>query len=159
MTRDELLALPLDELVKLCRIDLFRGVGPGGQKRNKTETAVRVTLTDLGLSAFDDVTRSQHQNKDHALRKLRLQLALNCRQAPRPWAGQIPSPKSENWNKWAACAFDALEANDYHLAEAAAVLGCSSNQLTKNLGHTPAAWQFLNQQRLNRGLPQLRLNS
>ena len=44
MKRDDLLNLPLEELARLCRVESFRGVGPGGQKRNKTETSVRVTL-------------------------------------------------------------------------------------------------------------------
>ncbi len=158
MKRDDLLNLTLEELARLCRVESFRGVGPGGQKRNKTETAVRVTLESEGLSAFDDQTRSQHQNKHHALRKLRLLIALNCRQVPGPWTAPVPSPNSPAWETWLGAAIDALEEKQYHLAEAAALLGCSTNQLAKNLGQRPAVWQFLNQQRQQRGLSPLRMN-
>ena len=39
----ELLALSDEELMKECRFDAMRGTGPGGQKRNKTSSAARVT--------------------------------------------------------------------------------------------------------------------
>ena len=77
MTRDELLALSAEELLRQCRCDTFRGVGPGGQKRNKTSSAARVVHLESGLAALDDTTRSQHQNLARALNKLRLLLAVH----------------------------------------------------------------------------------
>ena len=52
------------------RVDTFRGTGPGGQKRNKTESAVRITHIPTGMSEQSDETTSQHRNKSIAFRKL-----------------------------------------------------------------------------------------
>ncbi len=62
-------------LVKLCRVDTFRGSGRGGQKRNKTSNAVRLTLRDLVVT--ESASRSKAQNITLALKKLRLAIALN----------------------------------------------------------------------------------
>lgn len=50
--------------------ETFRGSGPGGQHRNKVETAVRVTHLPSGLVAESSVHRSQSQNKKEALSRL-----------------------------------------------------------------------------------------
>ena len=157
MNRDELLALKPEELLRLCRCDTYRGVGPGGQKRNKTESAVRVTLEEQQLSAFDDTSRSQHENKLHALSKLRRQIALQMRLAPRAWDGEVPSLRNAAREQWVAVALDALESTGYRLAEAAAILGSSTSRLSKELGKDPQVWQFVNSARTARELPPLKL--
>jgi|SRR5688572_3962414 len=53
-----------------CRWDYFRGTGPGGQKRNKTESAVRCTHLASGAVGQSDETRNQHKNKQLAFRKM-----------------------------------------------------------------------------------------
>ena len=47
----------------------IKGTGKGGQKRNKTCSAVRCTHRESGAQAFDDATRQQHRNKVNAFRK------------------------------------------------------------------------------------------
>jgi protein subunit release factor B len=53
-----------------CRWDYFRGSGKGGQKRNKTCSAVRCTHTASGAVGQSDETRSQHDNKRLAFVKM-----------------------------------------------------------------------------------------
>ena len=67
---DDYLALDDDALLRQCRIDYRRDSGPGGQKRNKVESAVRLTHTTSGVVANAMEDRSQHVNKRRALRRL-----------------------------------------------------------------------------------------
>lgn len=158
MNRTKILQLELSDFAKLCTFSTCRGVGPGGQKRNKTSSAVHAVMAPLGVASFDDTTRSQHQNKMLALKKLRIEIALKIREEhPAPWAGAIPGIHSEQFTNWLAIVFDFLNSLDYKVSDAAKALNCSTNQLCKNLGKYPAAWQFLNQERQKRNLPILRL--
>src|SRR5947209_18351124 len=51
------------QLLARCEVDTYRASGPGGQKRNKTSSAVRLRHEDSGLSVIAEESRSQHENK------------------------------------------------------------------------------------------------
>lgn len=75
-----------------CDVDRYRARGPGGQHRNKTESAVRLRHRALGVIAHGDERRSQHENKAQALRRLREHLAFDLRE-PVDLATWTPSPR------------------------------------------------------------------
>ena len=160
MNKYYLLTLSDTELLKQCRFEARRGTGPGGQKRNKTSTAARVTHEASGLSATDDVTRSQHQNLAHALWKLRCEMAVKLPLAEGESIPEIPLepiPKSSSpaFALWLGRIFDALQANGFQLVPAASALGCTSSQLTKLLGKEDFVWQKFAEARQKLQLPPL----
>lgn len=55
---------------KDLRVDTFCSGGPGGQHQNKTESGVRITHIETGISAECRESRSQKENKRRALHKL-----------------------------------------------------------------------------------------
>lgn len=60
-----------DELARQCEVDVFRATGPGGQGVNTTDSAVRMRHVPTGVTVVSRESRSQWQNRQTCLAKLR----------------------------------------------------------------------------------------
>lgn len=160
-------SLSNEALIADCTIQFSRASGPGGQNRNKVETAVILTHNPSGIRAEANERRKQGENREQALFRLRLRLALEVRcpaeLEPSPlWAsrckgGKISiNPAHLDFPSLLAEALDVLAARHDNLAAAAAVLGCSTTQLVKLLKDEPRAFKALNDRRVAGGLQPLK---
>ena len=78
------------ELLAECRVEVRRDSGPGGQHRNKVESAIRLVHEPPALVVTASERRSQHANRTLALERLRARLERHFhRDAPR-----VPTRKS-----------------------------------------------------------------
>lgn len=85
-------ALPIVDLLRQCSVKHTKRSGAGGQHRNKVSTAVVLTHNPTGIKGEGHKRRSQLQNKNTAIRMLRLNLAIKVR-------AQGPMTKSDRF-RW-----------------------------------------------------------
>lgn len=158
-------------LLAQCHVDTYRASGPGGQKRNKTDSAVRLRHTPTGLSAIGTESRSQHENKARALRRLRKVLALALRVASDS-AGHQPSSvlqscisgegklsvgqRDHRYLPAVSEVLDVLAACGMQVSTAAARLGVGTANLVSFVQKDPELWDGVNRMRAAAGLKPLR---
>src|ERR1051325_5146382 len=80
MSRTDWSSLNDAQLLAQCEVDTYRASGPGGQKRNKTSSAVRIRHLPSELLVIAEESRSQHENRAKALRRLRQAFYLRLRE-------------------------------------------------------------------------------
>jgi protein subunit release factor B len=80
-----------EKLLSECDVQTMRGSGPGGQHRNKTESAVRLTHRETGIVVRVEERRSQGQNIKIALERLRVALEKHFAPPPPPRRHTKPS--------------------------------------------------------------------
>lgn len=73
----------LDRLARDCDVVPFKSSGPGGQKKNKTESSVRVRHRPTGITRIATESRSQLRNRVSALERVWLELKRRARK-PKP---------------------------------------------------------------------------
>ena len=158
----------IEVLLQQCEIRRTRHSGPGGQHRNKVETAIEITHRPSGIISFAAERRSQEQNRQVAIGRLRLLLAIRVRSVGS--SEVVPSVlwQSRCRNQKIACsehhddfpvliaeAMDAIDSKEFDVKKAAAALGCSTSQLVRFIASAPEALDVVNAQRTSRSLHRL----
>ncbi len=169
-----LVYLALDDagLLAQCDVDTHRVRGPGGQHRNKTESAVRLRHRPTGLIVTATERRSQHQNRANAVSRLRAAVALYVRRPAGFTLGTEPSAalascrtaegrlrvgrRDERFWPVVAEVLDILCAHGTRVSEAAADLGISTGNLVALLQSDDGLWKRVNELRAAAGERPLR---
>jgi hypothetical protein len=167
--RAALLLASDDALIAQCEVDRYRASGPGGQHRNKTESAVRLRHKLTGVTAIGEDSRSQAENKAHAVKRLRAAIALEVRE-PVVLEGFQPSPRlaslaaggtaplgartRQTGEFWAAIGelLDLLVVGKLEIGATAQRLGITTAQLSKLLLHDDHVARTVNDLRRAKGM-------
>jgi len=149
-------------LVQQCSLDTYTASGPGGQHRNRTYSAVRIRHLETGISAVAEESRSQHENRQAALHRIRRALALRVRKDPahgapavdgrisylfRCEASALISSKNDLYPLFCATILDMLYAAEGKIGEAADRLSVTTGRMNKLLGKDKNLFTAANQVR------------
>ncbi|CAM8982655.1 unnamed protein product [Rhodiola kirilowii] len=172
------LRMPEEKLMSQCEIDTFKSSGPGGQHRNKRETAVRIKHRPTGIVAQAAEDRSQHMNRESAIARLRTLLALKVRKnvdlesyvPPRELLQILPAkstirvedcgpqigPKNPKFVLGMQALLDLMYAVDGSVSEAAKYLGLSTGAVSRLILSDDSLRMAVNQIRASKGMKPLK---
>ncbi|KAK7364227.1 hypothetical protein VNO80_12734 [Phaseolus coccineus] len=167
-----------EDLMRQCEMDTFKSSGPGGQHRNKRESAVRLKHLPTGIIAQASEDRSQHKNRASALNRLRSIIALKVRKtvdldpySPPRELLQILPPKSSirgsdcgpqigpNNPRFALgmqALLDLVFAVEGSVSEAAKYLGLSTGALSRLILSDDSLRKEVNDLRASKGMKPLK---
>lgn len=157
-------------LLRDCEVEFGRASGPGGQNRNRRDTATTVTHVPTGIIGAATERRSQAQNRSRAIFRLRLKLASSVRskthherhRASELWVQRRQgrsisvNPMHADYPALLAEALDVIVARRYDVAGAAGVMEVSMSQLAKLVRHNKRSFALINRGREDQGLPRLK---
>lgn len=158
------------ELLKQCRLEFGRVSGPGGQHRNRVDTAAWIMHVPTNVETQATERRSQSQNRHEAIKRLRRKLAVRVRTVAsrdhhepselwrrrRQGEKMSVNPEHSDYPALLAEALDVVVARRFDVAGAAGVLGVTMSQLARLIRHEKSAFARLNDGRESVGLPKLR---
>uniref|UniRef100_A0A7N0V125 Prokaryotic-type class I peptide chain release factors domain-containing protein n=1 Tax=Kalanchoe fedtschenkoi TaxID=63787 RepID=A0A7N0V125_KALFE len=172
------LRMPEEKLMSQCEIDTFKSSGPGGQHRNKRETAVRIRHLPTGIVAQAAEDRSQHMNRESAIARLRTLLALKVRKRvdlesyspPQELLQILPAkstirgadcgpqigPKNPKFALGMQALLDLMYAVDGSVSEAAKYLGLSTGAVSRLILSDDSLRAAVNQIRSSKGIKPLK---
>ena len=159
------------ELLLQCRWEAFRASGPGGQKRNKTSSAIRLTHVPTGISVIANESRQQSANRQRALERLRHRMTIAVRQPIDPATFERPTwfgREAPGMGRFRVVhrsgvdlgamglILDVLAATKWSVSDSARLLGLSTSALTGAMSEDHAAWAEIARQRAAIGLRTLK---
>ncbi|CAO2167304.1 unnamed protein product [Urochloa humidicola] len=167
-----------EELMDQCEMGTFKASGPGGQHRNKRESAVRLKHRPTGIIAQAVEDRSQHKNRASALSRLRTLIALKVRR-PINLEGYTPpvellqilplkstirgkdvgsqiGPNNSKFSPGMQALLDLLYAVEGSVSDAAKILGLSTGALSRLILSDDSLRTAANELRASKGLKPLR---
>jgi hypothetical protein len=160
--------VPVETLLRDCEVRHEKRRGPGGQHRNKTESAVVIRHVPTGVEGQAAERRSQFDNHRNAVKRLRMNLAIEVRVEPSTDLSPSPLWKSRchdgrilvsedhaDFPSMIAEALDVLASRNGHVPSSAEQLTCTPSQLLKLLKKEPRAFLWLNELRRQHELPEL----
>lgn len=149
--RNRWLEMSDDDLGTICRWDFHKTTGNGGQKKNKTSSAVRVIHLPTEISTVCDDSRSQKMNRKSALHKLRMALALTLREIPATGvdlpSGTLPALTSPAYPIFAAKLLDLLAFYGWEPEKVCSYLQWSKSRFFKILGRDRRLADIVNSER------------
>lgn len=145
--RNSLLEADDMTLFHQCHAIMQKGTGNGGQKINKTSSAVRLRHSVTGISVVANEYRSQFENRHAALNKLRLAIALKVRCIPTKEnvfsLDSLPSfSNSSRFLPWCAILLDYAEFFDWNLEMCSEHFSFPVKKFKKILLHYPSIWRI-----------------
>ncbi len=176
-------AIDPQQLLMGCRVEDTRASGPGGQHRNKVQTAVNITHLATGVCGWASERRSRSENQSKALFRLRVNLAIEVRGHFDPrhspsalWRSRtlkskaaVPilgrgrgtgrlsiNPSHKDFPSLLAEALDILAAMNFDPRRASMLLGVSPSQLVRFIKDEPHALVWVNAQRQARHIHALK---
>ncbi len=162
-----------EELLKQCDWYAGRASGPGGQKRNKTHSAIMLTHVPTGITCIANEHRLQGENRTLAMKRLRLALTIAIRrdvdletftvpeavkaQLARNGKGKLGvNEDNPLYLPIVATLLDLLVAYRGQVSKAADLLGISTTNFINLLHQNPKLWVAAQEWRKRFTLPPLK---
>ncbi len=161
----EILALSEPEFLRQCRIDHFQASGPGGQKRNRKLSAVRLIHIQSSISVTSSEYRETSRNLAIAINKLKLELAIKLDLDPQIQEADLTarikfnkdvSEQNPQFPLMILLAVTLFKRYRGSIRELSLSLNTSSPQLIKFLKKSKQVWTSIQEIRRQNGHPPLK---